>query len=614
MIIKMNNDILIYDLETKTFGKPNPEKDILRVFGCYSYKTNKHYLLTKKEDIQKIVNSHKFLIGFNNEKYDNPILERFGVSIKYKIIVDLMKILINRAGSMKIKQGMLKDVLMKYNLDYITRILGLVDDNTAKGELDYNILKKDMWTEEERKQIKEYTIRDLDITKKLYEWLEDYFEPFKHYIQEKDIEKKVYLTASIPKVVYKAICKAMKWGEEYGGRDDEDSISGGYVAYPSDEKVEGDLYCLDYNSLYPHIMMQCNLFGRRKGGEISDRELWYGGNKWKDIQGEYYADKITSVGALFKQWYGDRVEYKKKKDRREYSLKIFLNIGYGVLNSAYYTKVYDMIAGGDCTRIGRQWTKYARKVFRDAGYKVVYTDTDSVYILDVFKDKKRMLEVKDKKASVPFPQKTFDMGIDDEITHMFFFKGGSKVDKDEELDSDDFLNKGKGFMKKNYIYIKKVLDDNNNDTGKRELVIKNLGIKKKSNSALSRKIFWDILVPKIIETGNCKFKKSYIQNIILELLEKDIKLAASRYNVGNKTDYIKSPNGIYMQITQKYGEGIHFLIPNTKGVGVGKGKSYCTMEEFKLHKMNISNINLDSVWRELNYFIAPIVTKSIFDY
>ncbi len=69
-----------------------------------------------------------------------------------------------------------------------------------------------------------------------------------------------------------------------------------------------------------------------------------------------------------------------------------------------------------------------------------------------------------------------------------------------------------------------------------------------------------------------------------------------------------------MQISQRYGEGIHFMIPNTKGVGVGKGKSYCTIEEFKKHNMNISHIDLRNVWKELGYFIAPVQTKNIFDY
>ena len=87
---------------------------------------------------------------------------------------------------------------------------------------------------------------------------------------------------------------------------------------------------------------------------------------------------------------------------------------------------------------------------------MIYTDTDSVYIVDPFKDREKMLKVKDKiiqdiKKDLPFPQDTFDMGIDDEIKYMFFFKGKQIEDKasDVEMDEDDVKNKPLGLMKKN---------------------------------------------------------------------------------------------------------------------------------------------------------------------
>jgi len=159
-------------------------------------------------------------------------------------------------------------------------------------------------------------------------------------------------------------------------------------------------------------------------------------------------------------------------------------------------------------------------------------------------------------------------------------------------------------MKKNYIFITK---DN-------KIIIRNLGIRKKSNSLLSRKIFNDYLVPKI-KQGEAKFSKVFIRNTIIKLLEEDVTLASMRKDVGNFEQYKeKSPTCLSAQITQKYGPGIHFLIPNTKGIGVGKGKKYCTVEEFKAHKMNIDHINLDNVWNELNYFIKPVKVKGIFDF
>lgn len=285
----MNDDVLVYDIETKTFGKPDSTVDRLRVFGCYSYKTGKCYMLTKKEDIQNIINKHKFLVGFNNKDYDNPILVREGFLLKYKIIIDLRELISKRSGSIKIKEGLLENIMMEENLDYITKLLGLVDDSTGKKEIDYKLFQKDIWTPEEKAEIFEYTKRDIIITKKLYEWCENYFESFKDFITPEDVRKKVYLTASIAKFSYKAICKAMGWEEQYGNTmvDSGDRISGGYVAYPAGDRFEGDIYCLDFNSLYPHIMIQCNLYGRKKEGVIDDRPTWFGDGKWK-TNGAYF--------------------------------------------------------------------------------------------------------------------------------------------------------------------------------------------------------------------------------------------------------------------------------------------------------------------------------------
>ena len=665
---KIGDDVLVYDIECKTVEeKPNANKDVFKVFGCYSYKTDKYYLLTKKSDIQKTINAHRFLVGFNNEGnkyepgYDNTVLERHGIKLDYKRKIDLRVIFKRRASQMKIKKGMLGDLIMEFSLDFITRLIGIVDDDTAKGDIDYDIFKKSSWTADEIKQIKRYTKRDVEITKKLYEWVEDYFAPFKDFIKKEDVVKKNYLTDSTARYAYKAVCYAMGWSEIYdtsGEHDDDERIAGGYVAYPAGPKFSGNIYCLDYSSLYPHIMIMCNLYGRKEEGKLSERPVWYGGNKW-EVEGTYYSDKLSKVGKLLRKWYMMRMHYKrwfitekeeivsyknieqyegekiytvdyhdrnnldlelitvdkklikqylelygKGKDRKEYSIKIIINTIYGILNNPYYKLVYDRVAGGDCTRIGRQWTIYARKLFREAGYKNLYSDTDSIYVLDKYDDKQKVFNVVDKLLkdifdTVPFPQPSFDFKIDDEIKYIYFFKGGDKKESDI-LDSDDKLNRPKGYMKKNYLYVTK-----NN-----KVKIKNLGIRKKNISPLAKKIFWDYLTPKIKE-GKIRFSKSYIKKLMHELLKEDIKLAAVRKSVNGYENY-KSKTCIQAQIAQIYGAGIHLLIPNTVGMGAGQSRSYCTVDEFKEKNLSIKHVDLETVWNELDYFVKKPVTKNIF--
>jgi hypothetical protein len=186
----------------------------------------------------------------------------------------------------------------------------------------------------------------------------------------------------------------------------------------------------------------------------------------------------------------------------------------------------------------------------------------------------------------------FQFKIDAEISNMWFFKGGvGDKDSDKEMDEDDFINKCKGFMKKNYIYL----------TTDGKVVVKNLGVKKKSCSALSRKIFNDVLIPKIKEERKVEFSKTFFRNTINRLLEEDLNLTCIRYKV-NPVNTYKNASQLQCQIARRYGSGIHFLIPNNK-LGVGKDRFYCSVEEFKNNNLNINNIDLRNVWSELSYFI-----------
>ena len=605
----ITEDTLIYDIETATLGsRPDPKTDKLRLFGAYSYKTKKHYYLTKLSDIKNIVKHHKYLVGFNNIAYDNQVLYHNGLhsdinkkdgyddfTFKGKINIDLMTFFQKRAGGMKTKKGMLGDLLMSYSLDFITKTLDLVDEKDGKiKDFDYDVLKKEFWTSEEVAYIKEYLKRDLDVTKKLYEWVENELKGFIPYLNQNDIEKKLYITSTTASVVYKALCKALNLKEEYQNIDSE-KYGGAYVAFPAGERFEGSIYCLDFNSLYPSVMHQCNLYSP------VDFDGWNGGDRFKVLG--MYAKENGAVEKLLKQWYEDRLEFKKTKDPREHALKIFLNTAYGILGNSSFKNFYNRTAADDCTRIARQWTMLARKIFKKNGYELIYTDTDSVYLLDPFNDKEKMLQVKDMvikeiKDNVPVPYEHFDMGVDAEITHMFFFKNSEKNtiaeydEKDFYLDDDDRKNYKLNLMKKNYIYITK--------EGKVSYL--NLGVKKKSTSLLVRKIFREYLIPKILETKEVKFSKTYFENLINKLLSEDIGLISKRFQVKNVEEY-KNKSQLQAQISLKYGgAGIYNLVKN-KRFGVGKGLKYCSVEEMKQHNIQIRDLDLSGVWKELVYFI-----------
>jgi DNA polymerase elongation subunit (family B) len=378
-MVEISPDVLCYDCETRNSGFADPIKDKLRIFGCYSYRTKKYYLLTDKEQIQKTINAHKFLVGFNTEGYDELVLKREGIDIQYKIRIDLYDLFKKRAGGMKIKEGMLKDLLMSYSLDFITQTLGLTNKDTAKKEIDYSLFNKESWTEEEIKLIREYTERDLELTKKLYEFCEDYFNSFKVVMSEDDNQKKKYLTDAISVFTYKIMCKELGVTPEFEDVDNQHGeYEGGYVAYPTGEEFKGNLALFDYASLYPNLFIQCNLFSD-KCECCQQHEKWHGGGFFK-VEGFYCNKKQGKIEQMYKKFYLLRKQYKKDKNPLEYSYKIALNTGYGLTANPKFKRLYNRNTASDCTALGRQCILYTRKRFREEGFKNAFSDTDSIAV------------------------------------------------------------------------------------------------------------------------------------------------------------------------------------------------------------------------------------------
>ena len=237
---------------------------------------------------------------------------------------------------------------------------------------------------------------------------------------------------------------------------------------------------------------------------------------------------------------------------------------------------------------------------------VLVHNTDSVYIQDKNNNKEKLMQIikeiiEEIKSKIPFPVNTFDMDIDYEIDFISFFKGATKNENEKELDDNDKKNKELGLLKKNYLFSYK--KDNIHD-----IYVKNLGIVKRSNTDLSRKIFWEKLKPLILKEHKAKFSNQLIKDWIKSYIEKDISLFTRRFIIKNKTEY-KVQGCIQVQIhdyipigqTNPLGAGTYFLIPNKK-IGVGKGvKKYCTLNEYK-EKLNYNDLYLDVAMRELSYF------------
>lgn len=425
--------ILIFDLETKTVGsRPNGDKDEFRIFGCYSYLTDTYHVLTKPRLIKQMIDKHKYLVGFNTAEYDNKILFRMPVvadrdGAQYdkecyqgmyqtkkgscgfvgKINIDLMQIFKKRAGSMKIKEGMLGNLLMHFSLAYIAKTIKL---GSYKDEhFDYSLLQEEvsLWSPENTKLIMDYVKQDLKVTKEMYEWLENYFGTFKDFVSQENIDNKSYLTCSTAVFAYKSFCKELGIKEEYGESGLNADFGGGFVALPTVLEEHGEILLFDFSSLYPNLFIMGNLFGDKCTCCTQD-EKWHGDGFFK-VEGYYCRKKIAALGEVLKKFYLMRLEMKKIKDPKEFSIKIIINSSYGAVSNSSFKNIYNPVAGADCTRLGRQFIRYARKRFRDDGYKLIMSDTDSIAVKLVNNKTKEDAQilanqiVKELLEHMPFP-------------------------------------------------------------------------------------------------------------------------------------------------------------------------------------------------------------------
>lgn len=360
---------------------------------------------------------------------------------------------------------------------------------------------------------------------------------------------------------------------------------------------------LTHNSLYPHIMIMMNLYGSQctyqtyEGNEGQTAFTNVQPTSDDAVRGEkicqtdgYYSKKMSKVGALLVKLYALRTEYKKKKDERQYTVKIIINTIYGLLGNPSFSSISNVIAASDCTKLGRTWVNSARLHFAEHGYDVLYTDTDSVYVRDPFKDRAKLMKVKDQhikevKDNCLFPVDTFDMGVDEEMNFMFFVKDKS----------------GDRYAKKNYFYVK---------TNGRGIGITGHPISNSKSSDLSKHIFNKYIKPELMSDSRGKglsrhkFSKAEIEKWIEEELNKDLGLIAKFFKIKSPSEYTSKTSLHYQFSTSGlYGEGSHHMIklrvPHSKGAG--KNKNYIGIQ-YK-DEISVGMIDLSSVWSELDPFI-----------
>ncbi len=583
----MIRDVLIYDLETDSL---DIDKAKLKWFGAYSYITGEFYMIphNQPKKIKEILDRHRVFVGFNNKAYDNPILENNGYAIgEYKIIIDLLEQSgqkgmseYNKNFKNKLKQMGID--INKFSLKNIIKILKL--DKMNKGDIDYKIFQKDIWNEEEIKEIKIYLKQDVVLTKKLFEWYEEQFEPLKSLLPKNNQRNYKHITSSLASLAYMIICNKAGLKLEWGERKEKKgkSFSGGHHIEPRWNKARGNIVNIDFTSAYPHALIMCNLYSPVENG--------WDGKPYFNIEGTYDNKEQGRIEKALLEIFMIRLKAKREGDKiKSAGYKICINSQYGLTGNPIFKTFYNPTTAADCTHIVRTWLKKIAKILEVHGFKVLYGFTDNLIVeIPIESNEKELMYVVKKfieevKSKIPFPLDTFNMELETRMKFIWFV------------------------AKNCYLWV----------TDKDEVKYKSTLLNKNTPEVIMQ-VFNEYMKPKIVNELDVDFTEDILKKQIIKRLKDDISLGGEEYKVGELDSY-KVQTSLQYQISEKYGEGRHHLIPNNKMIGIGKGKGtkkkkpirYCTIEEFKENKLKIEDIDLKRLLQHIKPFIKIVKDQTL---
>ncbi|MFX1480128.1 MAG: DNA polymerase domain-containing protein, partial [Promethearchaeota archaeon] len=282
-----------------------------------------------------------------------------------------------------------------------------------------------------------------------------------------------------------------KKGGILSSKADDDKFMGAYVVPPI-PGIHYDVVVMDFASLYPSIIKEYNLSYETVQCPHEDDEdnlvrgtpyhicthkmgiFSYVVGFFRDIRVKYFKPKSSDKSSTEKQ----RNYYQTIQQ----ALKVFINGSYGVFGSPNFP-LFCLPVAESTTGIGQYSIKQTIKKAEELGVKVLYGDTDSVFLDNP--SKKQMKDISN------WSKKELDLDLEEEKTYQFLALSDRK---------------------KNYIGIYK--DSKYTD-------IKGLVVKKKNTPNFIKKAFSEMIEILKNITNDEEFSKA--RNTIIEIVKGNLK-------------------------------------------------------------------------------------------
>ncbi len=160
--------------------------------------------------------------------------------------------------------------------------------------------------------------------------------------------------------------------------DDEERAKGGFVM-ESLPGIYDNVFVVDFKSLYPSLMITFNI---DPYSYVDSPPAHLDKDKYiKVANGAVFKNQDGFLPQIIQRIWKQRDLAKKRKDEvASYALKILMNSLYGALGNKG-CRYYSLEFANAITHTGQMLIKSCAKKVEEAGYKVIYGDTDSVFAL-----------------------------------------------------------------------------------------------------------------------------------------------------------------------------------------------------------------------------------------
>ncbi|MGC8662256.1 MAG: DNA-directed DNA polymerase [Candidatus Micrarchaeia archaeon] len=449
-----------FDIETyNPKGVPRPEKDPVIMISYANGKESK-VLTTKKIEKEFVVvfdNEKALIQGFVNviNKIDPDIVTGYNSS-NFDIPYLLSRSKATRAdfsiarvgGEVKKEHhGLIEAVRIPgrvnvdlYNVAKFVSVVGAAEKllkvnnfklyeiyNAVTGKEKKMVERSDiwnMWDSNELDELAEYSLGDSLVVEELY----DFFMPFEIEVAKVGGttlgEASVSTTGQL--VEWLLMREARKNNQLIPNKPDEEEIArrlsnpveGAYVKTP-EAGIYKKIAVLDFRGLYPSIIVAHNIDPSTICDDCKDfHESPIGVRFKKEPIG--IAPKLLKI--LVEERVAVKRAYKKDPDNkalgaRNMALKILANSFYGYLGYAR-SRWYSRECAGSVTAYGRQYITMVINEAEKNGFRSLYTDTDSVFLLLENKTKEDVLDfLKKINSSLP---KGMELELEDFYTSGVF--------------------------------------------------------------------------------------------------------------------------------------------------------------------------------------------------